>query len=75
LLSPHVDKLFDKGYISFDDKGKILLANSKELAPILNTWSVNPHLNVGSFTKRQKYYLSYHRDEIHKKKIEDLRKG
>lgn len=75
LLSPHVDKLFDKGYISFDDNGKILLANSKELAPILSTWSLNPNSNVGSFTKKQKYFLSYHRDEIHKRKIEDLRKS
>ena len=27
LLSPHVDKLFDKGYISFTDDGKVLCAN------------------------------------------------
>lgn len=75
LLSPHVDKLFDKGFISFNDNGKILLANSKELAPILNTWGLNLNSNVGSFTKKQKFFLSYHRDEIHKKKIEDLRKA
>jgi putative restriction endonuclease len=74
LLSPHVDKLFDKGYISFNDNGKILLANSKELLPILNIWSLDPHSNVGSFSKKQKDFLCYHRDEIHKRKIEDLRR-
>lgn len=73
LLSPHVDKLFDKGYISFGDDGKILLANTRDLTPIFNTWNLNPNFNVGEFTKKQKYFLAYHREEIHKKKIEDLR--
>jgi putative restriction endonuclease len=73
LLSPHVDKLFDKGYISFNDSGKILIA-SKELSPILSVWKLDPVMNVGSFTKRQKDFLAYHRDVLHSKKIKDLEK-
>lgn len=72
LLSPHVDKLFDGGYISFNDTGKILVANLK-LIPVLKIWNIDANLNVGSFKSEQKYYLSFHRDEVHKKKIENLK--
>ena len=27
LLMPNLDKLFNKGYISFDDEGKIMMSN------------------------------------------------
>jgi putative restriction endonuclease len=73
LLSPHVDRLFDKGYISFDSNGKMLYANHKQVYLVLKTWSLDTNLNVGSFTAKQKVFLEYHRDEIHKKKIEELK--
>lgn len=73
LLSPHVDKLFDKGYISFEDNGKILYANHKEVLLVLKTWNLDPDMNVGTFRAKQKEFLEYHRDEIHKKKIEELK--
>lgn len=65
LLSPHVDKLFDKGWISFSDKGNLLVSDEGVQA-ILNIWFINANVLVGSFTDRQKKYLAYHRTNIFK---------
>lgn len=65
LLSPHIDKLFDNGYISFDDNGNILVSK-KKILPVLKTWRIDRHKSAGTFTKRQKEYLAYHRNNIFK---------
>ena len=63
LLSPHVDHLFDRGFISFKDSGDILV--SKELNPrVLEQWSIHTNQNVGEFRSGQCEYLEYHRDVI-----------
>lgn len=63
LLSPHVDHLFDRGFISFKDSGQLLI--SRELSPrILDQWSIEPRQNVGSFRYKQIGYLEYHRDAV-----------
>ena len=65
LLSPHVDHLFDRGFISFKDSGDLLM--SGKLNPIvLDKWSIAPYQNVGGFIDSQKSYLEYHRDLIFK---------
>ena len=62
LLSPHVDHLFDRGYISFKGSGVLLI--SKELNPrVLEQWSIDAR-NVGEFSQKQDSYLVYHRDII-----------
>ena len=65
LLSPHVDKLFDKGWISFANTGALLFS-SKEIVPILKSWFIDADRSVGDFTGRQKEYLEYHRSVIFK---------
>lgn len=64
LLSPHVDKLFDRGLISFEDDGRLLVAES--CIPVLLNWHIDPDMNVGVFNARQKGYLKYHRKHIYK---------
>jgi putative restriction endonuclease len=66
LMSPHVDKLFDKGWISFSDAGRILLAD-RNIRAVLSIWAIDEYKGVGSFSKRQRGYLEYHRDVILKK--------
>jgi putative restriction endonuclease len=66
LISPHVDKLFDRGWISFSSKGRMLMA-SKNIRPILSIWAIDPLKQLGNFTKRQKTNLEFHRDEVLKK--------
>jgi len=63
LLSPHVDHLFDRGFISFKDSGEILV--SRELNPrVLEQWSIQANQNVGEFKSGQCEYLDYHREVI-----------
>ena len=63
LLSPHVDHLFDKGFISFQNSGDLLI--SPELNPaVLRLWSIPKTQNVGGFQKSQQEYLEYHRELI-----------
>lgn len=62
LLSPHIDHLFDRGYISFDDDGSVIFA--KELkASVIEAWGVELS-NVGRFTPGQCVYLKYHRKKV-----------
>ena len=64
LLSPHVDHLFDRGFISFEDSGNVLV--SKELNPkVLEQWSLHSSQNVGEFRAAQCHYLDYHRQVIY----------
>jgi putative restriction endonuclease len=65
LLAPHVDHLFDKGYISFDSNGGLLISASLD-ANLLTSWGLKANLNVGSFTNKQQGFLDYHRAKIFK---------
>jgi len=63
LLSPHVDHLFDRGFISFDNSGEILVSRGLN-SVVLQQWSIRTPSNVGSFRKEQQEYLEYHRDAV-----------
>ena len=63
LLSPHIDKLFDRGWITFTDSGDLLCAEPS-IEQALLQWGVELPLNVGLFDPKQAVYLAYHRDEI-----------
>lgn len=63
LLSPHIDKLFDKGWISFTQKGA-LMVSTKDIQSILEMWHINPHHPVGAFTEKQKRYLDHHQKQV-----------
>jgi hypothetical protein len=65
LLTPSIDHLFDRGFISFENNGRLITS------PIAHQLSlrrmgirVDEPVNVGSFTSGQKRYLDYHRDAI-----------
>ncbi len=63
LLSPHVDKLFDKGFISFSDQGELLL--SPKMGPsVLAAWGIAFPLNVGPFLPEQCAFLAHHRNKF-----------
>ncbi|EPC4026379.1 HNH endonuclease [Aeromonas salmonicida] len=65
LLSPHIDKLFDRGWITFTDAGDLLCAEPS-IEHALQQWGVELPLNVGQFNTEQAAFLEYHRDEIFK---------
>ena len=65
LLSPHVDYLFDRGFISFTASGSLLV--SPQIShDIFAVWNIDPNLNVGNFLPEQAIYLAFHRDNIFK---------
>jgi predicted restriction endonuclease len=66
LLSPHADRLFDRGLISFESDGTILFSSSVAGAT-LSQWGLDKVTNVGAFTPEQGAYLEYHRSNRFKK--------
>ncbi len=65
LTSPHIDKLFDRCWITFTDAGDLLCAEPS-IEQALLQWGVELPLNVGPFSPKQAAFLEYHRDEIYK---------
>jgi predicted restriction endonuclease len=66
LLTPNVDSLFDRGFISFDDDGTLLVSPvmDEQVLHQLGV-SVDQTINVGGFAHGQKGYLAYHRREVY----------
>lgn len=60
LLSPHVDHLFDKGYISFSNIGELIVSSALRMR-VLDAWHIDVDVNVGEFTPKQQEYLAHHR--------------
>lgn len=62
LMCPNHDKIFDKGYISFDDNGLIMISSevSREEQTILNI-SKMTRIELSEGNRR---YLKYHREKI-----------
>lgn len=63
LLSPHVDRLFDRHLISFSDDGQIIVAQAW-VAKAMLEWSLDPKMNAGQFTPKQRQYLEVHRAKL-----------
>jgi len=65
LLTPSIDHLFDRGFISFSDDGELLQS------PVADVHSLarmgipqDGRIQVGRFNVDQRHFLAYHRDEI-----------
>jgi putative restriction endonuclease len=63
MLAPHVDHLFDKGFISFADDGSMLSSDSLPPA-VLTAWSINGPAVLRPFGREQISYLAYHREHV-----------
>lgn len=65
LLTPSVDHLFDRGFLSFENDGRLLIspvAHRESLARM--GVPLDPAANVGRFSADQARYLEYHRDAV-----------
>nr|WP_313885539.1 HNH endonuclease [Bacillus sp. ISTL8] len=60
LLCPNHDALFDKGFISFEDDGRILISNSLDetLKIFLN---IHNNLQI-KMNEMQRQYMEWHRE-------------
>jgi hypothetical protein len=65
LLTPNIDRLFDRGFISFSDVGDVMIAPAakKDCLRRLGL-PVDAPLNVGSFSANQRRFLSFHRRNV-----------
>ena len=63
LLTPNLDRLFDGGYISFDDDGKLLISS---LVPEseMDSFGLRPDMRLRKIEEGHRPYLAYHRKEV-----------
>jgi predicted restriction endonuclease len=63
LLIPNYDFLFDRGYISFNNKGNVLV--SQRLSPFARkVFYVNDDLCLRQVFSENKEFLDFHRSEV-----------
>ena len=65
MLTPTIDRLFDRGFIGFTIDGKLLVSDKLTENEHLRL-GLKTDTNVGRFTNAQEVYLQYHRLEIFK---------
>ncbi len=65
LLTPTIDHLFDRGFISFESNGDLLISPVAHLSS-LERMGVDTALrvNVGGFSSGQRQYLEFHRNSV-----------
>lgn len=68
LLSRNIDSLFDLGYITFEDDGKIRFANSVKIKSEVIDFIANYSLDNRFINSKRIEYLKYHRSEVFEKR-------
>lgn len=65
LLTPDADHLFDRGFLSFEDDGQVLVSPVAH-HPSLQRMGLDPSSlgSVGRFTSGQRSYLNFHRENV-----------
>ena len=65
LLTPSIDHLFDRGFIGFEDTGRLIISPVAH-RPSLKRMGVDTEevVNVGGFTSGQKVFLDFHRNAV-----------
>ena len=63
LLSPHIDKLFDRHWISFDRDGKLIWQH-EAAGDALQCWGITSANVIRPFSRKQEEYLQLHREYL-----------
>jgi putative restriction endonuclease len=65
LFTPSIDHLFDRGFISFENDGELLISPVAHFGSLqrMNV-PTNEPVNVGSFSEGQKEFLEFHRNYV-----------
>jgi hypothetical protein len=63
LLSPHVEHLFEQGYISFSDEGRLLVSQWLNRV-VLERWGIAVANQGRPFCAEQKVYMAWHREHV-----------
>ena len=68
LLSPHIDHLFDEGYIAFSRNQELVIVPEVR-DKLLDAWGIDAGVRVGEFAREQNAYLEYHRVNVFKHEL------
>lgn len=65
LLTPDADHLFDRGFLTFEDRGAVVISPVAH-KPSLIRMGIDPDTlqNVGGFSQGQRDYLAFHRANV-----------
>ncbi len=65
LLTPSIDHLFDRGFIGFEDNGRLIISPVAH-RPSLQRMGIDTAtvVNVGGFISGQKQFLDFHRNAV-----------
>jgi hypothetical protein len=65
LLTPSIDHLFDRGFLGFEDNGRLIISPVAH-RPSLERMGIDlaRAVNVGGFTNGQKQFLDFHRNAV-----------
>jgi len=63
LLAPHIDHLFDDGYITFSNNQELVIVPEVR-DKLLDAWGIDAGVRVGEFSREQSAYLEYHRANV-----------
>jgi putative restriction endonuclease len=65
LLTPTIDHLFDKGFISFEGNGDLVVSPVADRTSLVRM-GITPErkINVRGFSEGQRKFLEYHRDSV-----------
>lgn len=65
LLTPSIDRLFDRGFISFRGDGGLLISPVADRVSLRRMGvPTEGDMNVGAFSQEQARYLEFHRDAV-----------
>lgn len=65
LLTPTIDHLFDRGFISFENNGRLLISPVADASSLERMGiRTDEPTNVGPFSTGQRRYLDYHRESV-----------
>jgi hypothetical protein len=65
LLTPSIDHLFDKGFISFEGDGELIVSPVADPVSLRRMGvPTDGALKVGAFSEGQRSFLEYHRDNV-----------
>jgi hypothetical protein len=65
LLTPSIDHLFDRGFISFEDSGEVVISPVANRPSLQRMGVPTDHtMNVGTFSEGQRKYLDFHRNAV-----------
>jgi hypothetical protein len=70
LLSPHIDHLFDEGYITFSSSQELVVVPEVR-EKLLDAWGIDEGVRVGDFSREQSAYLDYHRANVFRQQLLD----